>query len=65
MIWLLLIDVILLFLTITYFVKTFLNGFKNSMTFKEIIKSNYIWILFFLLILYPIIFKDLNRYLLK
>ncbi len=65
MIWTLLIDVILLLLTITYFVKTFLIGFKNNMTFKEIIKSNFTFMLFFLLILYPIIIKDFIRYLLK
>lgn len=65
MIWTLLIDVILLLLTITYFVKTILNGTKNNRTFKEIIKSNYTFILFFLLILYPIIIKDFIRYLLK
>ncbi|KQL38858.1 hypothetical protein AN960_12850 [Bacillus sp. FJAT-25509] len=65
MLWSILIDVILLLFTITYFVKTFLNGFKNKMTFKEIIKSNYFLMLFYLLILYPIIIKDFIRYLLK
>ncbi|CRK82955.1 hypothetical protein [Neobacillus massiliamazoniensis] len=38
-----LMDVFLLLLVIVYFVRTFLKGIKNKMTFIEIIKSNYFW----------------------
>jgi len=38
-----LMDVFLVLLVIVYFVRTFFKGFKNDMTFKEIVKSNSIW----------------------
>lgn len=59
-----LMDVILLLLIIIYFVRTFLKGFKNNMTFKEIIKSNYLWMLPLLLFTFPL-FRDVSHYLLK
>lgn len=59
-----LMDFILLLLIIIYFVRTFLKGFKNNMTFKEIIKSNYLWMLPMLLFTFPL-FKDVSHYLLK
>ncbi len=59
-----LMDAILLLLIIIYFVRTFFKGFKNNITFKEIIKSNYITMVFFLFFAPPLI-RDVVRYLLN
>jgi hypothetical protein len=57
-------DDFLVLLVIVYFVRTFFKGFKNDMTFKEIVKSNSFWV-GSLLVFASFLIGDVIHYLLK
>lgn len=59
-----LMDDFLVLLVIVYFVRTFFKGFKNNMTFKEIVKSNSLW-MGSLFVFASFLIGDVIHYLLK
>jgi hypothetical protein len=59
-----LMDVFFVLLVIVYFVRTFFKGFKNNMTFKEIVKLNSVW-MGSLFVFASFLIGDVIHYLLK